>query len=224
MAFSTGPICLVFCIFLRTTYIVLETFIRTFGILSFAICARTGTNNFLMTSEEITQEISAMPKSGVNLCKQFTSDFNSSSWRRILRSAHYVPRSAVSSLKLLIAATLIEYTLSFNHDIHIGISFSVKKDSPSCLAKVGYCSTTDSLILQFLSSLRSLSAGTIDYYRFSKPITQFKSSSLLNKFKRTSDDSSLSKAKKIGNTCSLVGPFSIIGHIANKFSASACLT
>ena len=122
------------------------------------------------------------------------------------------------------AASLIEYTLSFNHLMQIGISLSVKNCSPNYLASVGYCSTTDSLILQFLSSLRSLRAGTIDCYRFSSPITWFKSSNLLNKLSLTSEDSSLRSAKKIGRMCSLVGPFSIFGHIASKFSARACLT
>jgi hypothetical protein len=72
------------------------------------------------------------------------------------------------------------------------------------LASVGYYSTTDNLILQFLSSLKSFSAGTIDYYRFSSPITLLRCSNLLNKLSLTSDDSSLKSAKKIGKICSLV--------------------
>jgi hypothetical protein len=38
----------------------------------------------------------------------------------------------------------------------------VKNCSPNYLAKAGNCSTTESLILQFLSSLKSFKAGTID--------------------------------------------------------------
>ena len=72
------------------------------------------------------------------------------------------------------------------------------------MASVGYYSTTDNLILQFLSSLKSFSAGTIDYYRFSSPITLLRCSNLLNKLSLTSDDSSLKSAKKIGKICSLV--------------------
>ena len=118
----------------------------------------------------------------------------------------------------------MEYTLSFNHLKHMGISFSVKNASPSYLASAGYCSTTESLILQFLSSERSLSAGTIDCCKFSRPITLFSSSSLLKRFRRTSELSSLRSAKKIGKMCSLVGPFSIILQMESKFSARAYLT
>jgi len=100
----------------------------------------------------------------------------------------------------------------------------VKNYSPSYYASAGYYSTTESLILQFLSSLKSFNAGTIDYYRFSSPITLLRSSSLLNRLSLTSEDSSLSKAKKIGKTCSFVGPFSIIGQIVRRFSANAYLT
>ena len=90
----------------------------------------------------------------------------------------------------------------------------MKNCSPNYLANAGYCSTTDSFILQFLSSLKSLRAGTMLCCKFSRPITLLRSSSLLKRFNLTSDDSSLSKAKKIGRICSFVGPFSIIGHIA----------
>jgi len=45
----------------------------------------------------------------------------------------------------------------------MGTNFSVKNGSPNYTAKVLYYSTTDSLILQFLSSLKSFNAGTIDY-------------------------------------------------------------
>jgi len=79
----------------------------------------------------------------------------------------------------------------------------VKNYSPNYLASVGYYSTTDNLILQFLSSLKSFKAGTIDYYRFSRPITLLRCSNLLNRFSLTSDDSSLKSAKNIGKMCSL---------------------
>lgn len=108
--------------------------------------------------------------------------------------------------------------------MQIGINLSVKKVSPNCVASPGYCSTTEILILQFLSSLRSFNAGTIDYWRFSNPKTWLRSSSLLKRFNRTSELSSLKRARNIGKIWSLVGPFSIIGHIDNKFSASAYLT
>jgi hypothetical protein len=78
------------------------------------------------------------------------------------------------------------------------MSFSVKNCSPNYLAKAGYYSTTDNFILQFLSSLKSFNAGTIDYYKFSNPITWFRFSNLLNKLSLTSDDSSLKRAKNIG--------------------------
>jgi hypothetical protein len=100
----------------------------------------------------------------------------------------------------------------------------VKNYSPNYLASVGYYSTTDNFILQFLSSLKSFRAGTIDYYRFSSPITLFKCSNLLNRFNLTSDDSSLKSAKNIGKICSFVKALSIIGHNDNTFSANAYLT
>lgn len=108
--------------------------------------------------------------------------------------------------------------------MHIGIRLSLKKCSPSCLAKTGNYSTTDILILQFLSWLSSVKAGIIDYDRFSIPITAFRSSSLLNKLSLTSELSSLSNAKKIGNMCSFVAYFSIIGHKAKIFSDKELLT
>jgi len=49
------------------------------------------------------------------------------------------------------AASLIEKILSLSQVMQIGESFSLKKASPSCLARIGNCSTTDNLILQFLS-------------------------------------------------------------------------
>lgn len=139
-------------------------------------------------------------------------------------SAHFDPKITVSYLRFSIDATLMEYTESLSHWKHMGINFSVKNTSPSYLAKAGNCSTTDSLILQFLSSLRSLRAGTIDYCKFSRPMTLLSSSSLLNKFNLTSEVSSLSSVKKIGKICSLVGPFSIILQMERRFSASAYLT
>ena len=75
-----------------------------------------------------------------------------------------------------------------------------------------------------MSSLKSFNAGTIDYYKFSSPITLFSSSSLLNRFSLTSEDSSRSKARKIGKISSFVGPFSTIGDTARRFSAKAYLT
>lgn len=108
--------------------------------------------------------------------------------------------------------------------MQIGFNLSVKNASPSYLARTGNYSTTDSLILQFLSWLSSVNAGIIDYVRFSIPITWFMSSSLLNRFNLTSELSSLNKAKNIGKMCSFVGPFSIIGHSESKFSARALLT
>ena len=141
-----------------------------------------------------------------------------------LRSAHYDPSSLVSSLRFIIAAIRIEKMLSLSHFMQTGANFSVKNASPSSSAILGYCSTTESLIRQFLSSLRSLRAGTIACYRFSRPITLFKSLSLLKRLRRTSDDSSLRSAKKIGRMCSFVGPFSIIGQIESMFSARACRT
>jgi hypothetical protein len=118
----------------------------------------------------------------------------------------------------------MEYTLSLSHVRQMEMSFSVKNYSPSYLASAGYYSTTESLIRQFLSSLKSFRAGTMDCYRFSRPMTWFNDSSLLNRFNLTSLDSSRSKARNIGSICSLVGPFSIIGQIERMFSARAYLT
>jgi hypothetical protein len=114
--------------------------------------------------------------------------------------------------------------LSFNHEMQMGLSFSLKNYSPSCLARIGNCSTTDNLILQFLSWLSSVRAGIIDWDKFSMPRTLFISSSLLNKFNLTSEDSSLNKAKKIGKICSFVAALSIMGQRASKFSANEDLT
>jgi len=100
----------------------------------------------------------------------------------------------------------------------------VKNCSPNCFAKPGYYSITESFMRQFLSSLKSFKAGTIDYYKFSKPIILSRQSSLLKRFRRTSEDSSLNNAKNIGSICSVVGPLSIIGQIDKIFSASAYLT
>ena len=100
----------------------------------------------------------------------------------------------------------------------------MKNYSPNYFANVGYYSTTDNFILQFLSSLKSFSAGTIDYYRFSSPITLFRCSNLLNRLSLTSEDSSLKRAKNIGKICSFVCALSIIGHNDSIFSANAYLT
>lgn len=100
----------------------------------------------------------------------------------------------------------------------------MKNCSPNYFANAGYYSTTDNFILQFLSSLKSFKAGTIDYYKFSRPITLFKCSNLLNKLSLTSEDSSLKRAKNIGKICSLVYVLSIMGQSESIFSASAYLT
>lgn len=138
--------------------------------------------------------------------------------------AQATPKISVSYLRLVIAASLIEKILSLNQVMQIGASLSLKKASPNYLAKIGNYSTTESLILQFLSWLSSVSAGIIDWDKFSIPSTLFKSSSLLNKFNLTSEDSSLNKAKNIGRMCSLVLALSMTAHSASKFSASALLT
>ena len=142
----------------------------------------------------------------------------------MLRSAQVDPKILVSSLKFYIAAILIEYTLSFNHLRHIGINFWVKNYSPNYFANEGYYSTTESLIRQFLSSLKSYNAGTIDCCKISRSITLLRNSSLLNRLRRTSEDSSLNNSKKMGRMYSVVGPFSIMGQIDKRFSARACLT
>lgn len=54
--------------------------------------------------------------------------------------------------------------------------------------------------------------------------TECKSSRRLNKFRRTSEFSSLTKAKKIGKIWSFVTERPTIGQSANKFSASAHFT
>lgn len=142
----------------------------------------------------------------------------------MLRSAHWDPKIWVSSLRFWMLATLMEYTESLSHLKHIGMSFSVKNASPSYLARAGYYSTTESLILQFLSSERSFKAGTIDCWRFSRPITLLSSSRRLKRLSLTSLLSSLRRARKIGRICSLVGPFSMILQMLKRFSARACLT
>lgn len=114
--------------------------------------------------------------------------------------------------------------LSLNQVMHMALSFSTKKASPSYFARVGNCSTTECLILQFLSCESSVKAGIIDCDKFSIPITWFKSSSLLNRFSLTSELSSRRRAKKSGRMCSLVAALSTIGHRANRFSANALLT
>lgn len=65
--------------------------------------------------------------------------------------AQATPNISVNCLKFVIAASRIEKILSLNHVIQIGASLSLKNASPSYLAKIGNCSTTESLILQFLS-------------------------------------------------------------------------
>ena len=139
-------------------------------------------------------------------------------------SDHYEPKTLVNSLKLVSEAILIEYTGSLSHFKQIGRSLSVMNYWPSCFARAGYYSTTDSLILQFLSSERSLSAGTIDCCRFSRPMTWLICSSRLNKLSLTSLDSSLRRAKKMGKICSLTWALSTRGQRARMFSARACLT
>ena len=97
--------------------------------------------------------------------------------------------------------------------MQIGFNFSTKKGSPSCLASTGNCSTTESLMRQFLSYESSVRAGMIDWDRFSIPITWFRSSNLLKRLSLTSELSSLSSAKKRGRMCSFVAGFSMMGHI-----------
>lgn len=65
--------------------------------------------------------------------------------------AHGAPKISVSCFRLLIAASLIEKILSLSQVMQMGDSFSLKNYSPSYLARIGNCSTTESLILQFLS-------------------------------------------------------------------------
>ena len=108
--------------------------------------------------------------------------------------------------------------------MQMGLSFSLKKASPSYLARTGNCSTTDNLILQFLSWLSSVRAGMIDWARCSIPNTLFKSSKRLKRFSLTSELSSLSRAKNMGRTCSFVACFSMIGQRGSRFSARAALT
>lgn len=138
--------------------------------------------------------------------------------------AHETPNISVSSFRFLMAASLMEKMLSLSQAIQIGESFSLKKASPNYLAKMGNCWTTDCLILQFLSWDNSERAGMIDCERFSMPSTLFSSSRRLKRFSLTSDESSLSKAKKIGKMCSLVLPLSITAQRARTFSASALFT
>ena len=56
------------------------------------------------------------------------------------------------------------------------------------------------------------------------PRTLLRSSKRLKRFNLTSEDSSLSRAKKIGKMCSFVLGLSITAHRASTFSASALLT
>lgn len=56
------------------------------------------------------------------------------------------------------------------------------------------------------------------------PWTLFKSSKRLNRFSLTSEDSSLKRARNIGNMCSLELFLSIKGHNAKMFSARLLLT
>jgi len=65
--------------------------------------------------------------------------------------AQAAPKISVNCFKLLSAASLMEKMLSLNHAMQIGESFSLKKASPNYLARIGNYSTTESLILQFLS-------------------------------------------------------------------------
>ena len=139
-------------------------------------------------------------------------------------TAHWGPNISVNSFTLLRAASLIEYMLSLSHVIQMGLSFSTKNASPSCLASVGNYSTTENLILQFLSCDNSVKAGIMDWERFSIPITWLRSSSLLKRLRRTSELSSLKRARKSGRMCSFVAAFSTRGQSANKFSARALLT
>ena len=103
----------------------------------------------------------------------------------------------------------------------IGFKRSLKNGSPSCRARTGNCCTTLSLIRQFLSCERSVRLGMIDSCKFSIPMTAFKFSKRLNRFKRTSELSSRSRLRKMGRTWSFVGPRSIIGQIDKIFSARA---
>ena len=130
----------------------------------------------------------------------------------------------VNSLKFSMAASLIVKIESFSQATLIVLSLLLKNCSPSCRARTGNCSTTLSLMRQFLSWDSSVRLGMIDCYKSSIPITWFRSSSLLNKFRRTSEFSSLSRLRKMGRMSSLVGPRSMMGQIERMFSARADLT
>lgn len=127
----------------------------------------------------------------------------------------------VNYLKLIREASLIVYIGSFIHSKQIWDSFSLKKGSPSCLASIGNCWMTDVFILQLFSFESSSRLGTIDCCRSVIPITWLRSSSRLNKFSLTSEDSSRSSNRKMGRMCWLVFAFPRIGHRERMFSASA---
>lgn len=76
--------------------------------------------------------------------------------------AQVMPKMSVRSFRFLMAASLMEKIESFNQEIQIGFSLSLKNCSPNYLARMGNYSTTESLILQFLSWLSSVKAGIID--------------------------------------------------------------
>ena len=61
------------------------------------------------------------------------------------------PNISVSCFRFCKAASLIENMLSLSQAMQIGASLSLKNASPNYLARMGNCSTTESLMRQFLS-------------------------------------------------------------------------
>ena len=135
--------------------------------------------------------------------------------------AHSTPKTSVSFLRLCVAASRIEKTVSPNQPIQRAASFSSKNLTPNWLANNGMYSIMASLTRHCLSSASWTIAGRSDCERSSMPITNYVRSEIIHRYfenyapwltsssfemmwRRTSGNSSFSIWRNIGRRWSIV--------------------
>mmetsp|Transcript_5020 Transcript_5020/g.12753 ORF Transcript_5020/g.12753 Transcript_5020/m.12753 type:complete len:205 (+) Transcript_5020:521-1135(+) len=151
--------------------------------------------------------------------------------------AHSAPNTSVSFCRFTAAASRMLYTRSLSHAKHSWLScpsfaapapapsvFWNRKAVPICDASSGMYSMMASRTRQWMSSARSLMAGSSSWDSRSTPITWFTWSSLLMMLSRTSGNSSLSSVRKMGSSWSMVCALPRVGARPMMTEASAART
>mmetsp|Transcript_7929 Transcript_7929/g.19495 ORF Transcript_7929/g.19495 Transcript_7929/m.19495 type:complete len:217 (+) Transcript_7929:570-1220(+) len=138
--------------------------------------------------------------------------------------AQSVPKRAVSSAMLVVAASRIVAMSSPSQLTQIEDSLSVKKSFPNCLASWGVCSIMANRILHFPSCAKSTIAGKSDCDNKSTPMTLFKLSNDDIRLRRTSDAASRNKSRMGGTKCVMVASFPKMGASSVATMARAART